>query len=169
MASNATAAEFSRTTIAQIVRDPVVAEKLVPKDYPYGTKRPPIDTDYYETFNRPTVTLVDLRETPITEIVPAGIRTTGTDYDLDVIVFATGFDAMTGSLLKIDIRGQRGVTLKDKWDAGPRTYLGLQVAGFPTCSPSPVRGVQQCWPTCRRPSSSTWTGSATALPTWAST
>ena len=108
-----------------------MAEKLVPKDYPYGTKRPPIDTDYYETFNRPNVTLVDLRETPITEIVPAGIRTTGADYDLDVIVFATGFDAMTGSLLKIDIRGRDGLRLQDKWEAGPRTYLGLQVAGFP--------------------------------------
>ncbi|MBV8296022.1 MAG: NAD(P)/FAD-dependent oxidoreductase [Acidimicrobiia bacterium] len=129
--SNETAAEFIRGKIRQIVTDPAVAEKLVPKDYPYGTKRPPIDTDYYQTFNRPNVTLVDLRETPITEIVPAGIRTTGADYDLDVIVFATGFDAMTGSLRKIDVRGSDGLTLADKWESGPRTYLGLQVAGFP--------------------------------------
>src|SRR4051794_1304089 len=129
--SNETAAEFIRSKIRQIVKDPEVAEKLVPKDYPYGTKRPPIDTDYFETFNRPNVTLVDLRETPIVEIVPAGIRTTDVDYDLDVIVFATGFDAMTGSLLKIDIRGRDDLTLTEKWEGGPRTYLGLQVAGFP--------------------------------------
>ena len=129
--SNDTAAEFIRSKIRQIVKDPGVAEKLVPKDYPYGTKRPPIDTDYYETFNRPNVTLVDLREAPITEIVPTGIRTSGADYDLDVIVFATGYDAMTGSLLRIDIRGRDGVPLKKKWEAGPVTYLGIQVAGFP--------------------------------------
>ena len=129
--SNETAAEFIRSKIRQIVTDPAVAEKLVPKDYPYGTKRPPIDTDYYQTFNRPNVTLVDLRETPITEIVPAGIRTTGADCDLDVIVFATGFDAVTGSLRKIDVRGNDGLTLAEKWESGPRTYLGLQVAGFP--------------------------------------
>jgi cation diffusion facilitator CzcD-associated flavoprotein CzcO len=129
--SNDTAAEFIRSKIRQIVSDPVVAEKLAPKDYPYGTKRPPIDTDYFETFNRPNVTLVDLRETPITEITRTGLVTTGGDYDLDVIVFATGFDAMTGSLLRIDIRGLDGVTLNRKWEAGPLTYLGVQVAGFP--------------------------------------
>ena len=129
--SNDTAAEFIRGKIRQIVKDPAVAEKLAPKDYPYGTKRPPIDTDYYETFNRPNVSLVDLRETPITEATPEGLRTTGADYDLDVIVFATGFDAMTGSLLRIDIRGRDGLTLREKWDDGPATYLGLQVAGFP--------------------------------------
>ena len=129
--ANDTAAEFIRGKIRQIVKDPVVAEKLVPKDYPYGTKRPPIDTDYFETFNRPNVTLVDVRETPITDVVPSGIRTTDADYDVDIIVFATGFDAMTGSLLKIDIRGRDGMRLQEKWEAGPRTYLGLQVAGFP--------------------------------------
>jgi cation diffusion facilitator CzcD-associated flavoprotein CzcO len=130
-ASNDTAAEFIREKIREIVKDPVVAEKLSPKDYPYGTKRPPIDTGYFETFNRDNVTLVDLRESPITEVIPTGIRTTAADYDLDVIVFATGFDAMTGSLLKIDIRGEGGVSLREKWEAGPRTYLGLQIAGFP--------------------------------------
>jgi cation diffusion facilitator CzcD-associated flavoprotein CzcO len=129
--ANDTAAEFIRGKIRQIVTDPVVAEALAPKDYPYGTKRPPIDTNYFETFNRDNVTLVDLRKTPITEITPSGLRTTAVDYDLDVIVFATGFDAMTGSLLKIDLRGRSGQPLRDKWEGGPVSYLGLQVAGFP--------------------------------------
>ncbi|HLN17375.1 MAG TPA: NAD(P)/FAD-dependent oxidoreductase [Acidimicrobiales bacterium] len=130
-AANDTAAEFIRDKIRQTVKDPVVAEKLCPKDYPYGTKRPPIDTDYYETFNRDNVSLVDLRETPIEAITPTGIRTSDAEYELDVIVFATGFDAMTGSLNKIDIRGRHRQRLKDKWAAGPVSYLGLQVAGFP--------------------------------------
>jgi cation diffusion facilitator CzcD-associated flavoprotein CzcO len=129
--SNDTASEFIRSKIREIVTDPAVAEKLAPKDYPYGTKRPPIDTDYYETFNRDNVSLVDIRETPITEITPNGLRTTGADYDLDAIVFATGFDAMTGSLLRIDVRGKDGITLREKWEGGPLTYLGVQVAGFP--------------------------------------
>jgi cation diffusion facilitator CzcD-associated flavoprotein CzcO len=130
-AANDTAAEFIRQKIRRVVKDPRVAEKLLPKDYPYGTKRPPIDTHYYETFNRDNVTLVDLRETPISEITATGIRTTTTHYDLDIIVFATGYDAMTGSLLKIDVRGQNGQPLKEKWASGPLTYLGVQVAGFP--------------------------------------
>ncbi|HMC52504.1 MAG TPA: NAD(P)/FAD-dependent oxidoreductase, partial [Acidimicrobiales bacterium] len=129
--ANDTAADFIRSKIRQIVRDPVTAEKLVPNDYPYGTKRPPIDTDYFETFNRDNVALVDLRETPISDITPAGLRTTGAEYDLDVLVFATGFDAMTGSLLKIDVRGRGGRSLRQKWGSGPVTYLGVQVAGFP--------------------------------------
>ena len=130
-AANDTAAEFIRQKIREIVKDPIVAEKLLPKDYPYGTKRPPIDTDYYETFNQDNVTLVDLRETPISEATATGLRTTSTHYDLDIIVFATGYDAMTGSLLKIDVRGRDGRQLKEKWASGPLTYLGLQVAGFP--------------------------------------
>ena len=130
-ASNDTAAEFIRGKIREIVTDPSVAEKLAPKDYPYGTKRPPIDTGYYETFNRANVALVDLRETPITEITAQGIRTTEADYDVDSIIFATGYDAMTGSLLRMDIHGADGVTLGEKWQSGPATYLGLQVAGFP--------------------------------------
>jgi cation diffusion facilitator CzcD-associated flavoprotein CzcO len=130
-ASNDTASEFIRRKIREIVTDPEVAETLLPRDYPYGTKRPPIDTDYYETFNRDNVTLVDLRKTPIMEITANGIRTTGRDYELDIIVFATGFDAMTGSLLRIDIEGANGLTLKEKWEGGPTTYLGVQVAGFP--------------------------------------
>lgn len=130
-AANDTAANFIREKIRGIVHDPAVAEKLLPTDHPYGSKRPPIDTDYFESFNRDNVTLVDVRESPITEITPTGIRTAAGEYELDVIVFATGFDAMTGSLLKMDIRGVDGQTLRDKWADGPRTYLGLQTAGFP--------------------------------------
>ena len=129
--ANSLAAEYIRDRIREIVHDPATAEKLCPRDHPYGSKRPPIDTDYFETFNRDNVVLVDLREDPIDEITAAGIRTSSRHHDLDVIVFATGFDAMTGALLKIDIRGRDGLSLRDKWVAGPRTYLGLQVAGFP--------------------------------------
>ncbi len=130
-AANDTAANFIREKIREIVHDPAVAEKLLPTDHPYGSKRPPIDTDYFESFNRDNVTLVDVRESPITEITPTGIRTSAGEYDVDIIVFATGFDAMTGSLLKMDIRGVDGLSLRDKWADGPRTYLGLQTAGFP--------------------------------------
>ncbi len=130
-AANDTAAEFIRGKIRDIVKDPAVAEMLVPTDHPYATKRPPIDTDYYETYNRHNVTLVDVRKTPIVEITPAGLRTEEAEYALDIIVFATGFDAMTGALLNMNIRGVGGQTLADKWADGPRTYLGLQVVGFP--------------------------------------
>lgn len=129
--ANDTAADFIRSKIRATVKDPVVAEKLCPTDHPYGSKRPPIDTDYFETFNRDNVTLVDIKESPIVEITPAGVKTQDGEYDLDVIVFATGFDAMTGALLKIDIHGAGGRSLRDAWEDGPRTYLGLQVAGFP--------------------------------------
>ena len=100
-----------------------------------GCKRMCVDTGYYATFNRPNVHLVDLRETPIEEITPEGIRTSDTHRELDAIVFATGFDAMTGALLRIDIKGRDGQTLRDAWEAGPRTYLGLGIAGLP----EPVR------------------------------
>ncbi len=130
-AANDTAADFIRGKIRETVKDPEVAEKLCPKDHPYGSKRPPIDTDYFETFNRDNVTLVDVRESPIVEITPAGIRTQDDEYELDTIVFATGFDAMTGSLLGMNIRGLGGRSLEDKWTEGPKTYLGLQIAGFP--------------------------------------
>jgi cation diffusion facilitator CzcD-associated flavoprotein CzcO len=130
-AANDTAAEFIRAKIREIVKDPEVAETLAPKDYPYGTKRPPIDTHYFETFNRDNVTLVDLRRTPITEITSTGVRTTEGDYGVDIIVFATGFDAMTGSLLRIDPEGRGGTPLAAAWEGGPVTYLGLQVAGYP--------------------------------------
>jgi len=130
--ANDTAAEFVRGKIRQIVRDPKVAEALAPKDHPIGTKRICVDTHYFETYNRDNVQLVNLRETPIEAITPAGIRTAdGTEHLVDAIVFATGFDAMTGALLKVEIRGTSGRTLREKWEEGPRTYLGLMAAGFP--------------------------------------
>jgi cation diffusion facilitator CzcD-associated flavoprotein CzcO len=129
--ANDTAAEFIRNKIREIVTDPATAAILSDFDHPYATKRPPIDTDYYETFNRPNVALVDLRKTPIEAITPAGIRTSAAEYPLDIIVFATGFDALTGPLLRLDIRGRDKLSLAEVWHGGPRTYLGLQVAGFP--------------------------------------
>lgn len=130
-AANETASTFIRRKIAAIVKDPETARRLTPTDHPYGSKRPPIDSDYFETFNRPNVRLVDLRETPLVEITETGPRTTATVHPVDILVFATGFDAMTGSLLRMDIRGKGGRRLADAWAFGPRTYLGLQTAGFP--------------------------------------
>ncbi len=129
--ANDTAAEFIRSKIREIVKDPAVAEKLTPYDHPFAAKRPPIDTNYFETFNRPNVSLVNVREAPIERITPNGVKTSDAEYALDIIVFATGFDALTGPLLSMDIRGEDGRSLKEAWAAGPRTYLGLQVAGFP--------------------------------------
>ena len=131
LTANATAADFVAGKIAGIVKDPKVAELLTPKDYPFGTKRLCVDTGYYEMFNRDNVTLVDVSEAPIEAITPTGIRTADAEYAVDSIVFAIGFDAMTGALGKIDIRGRGGLALKDKWAHGPRTYLGLMSAGFP--------------------------------------
>ena len=130
-AANDTAAAFLRAKIREIVKDPATAAKLSDIDHPYAAKRPPIDTDYFETFNRENVALVDLRSEPIERITPRGIRTRNDEYPLDIIVFATGFDGMTGSLLRMDIRGRDGLSLAKEWAAGPRNYLGLQVAGFP--------------------------------------
>ncbi|MEM7777654.1 MAG: NAD(P)/FAD-dependent oxidoreductase [Pseudomonadota bacterium] len=130
-AANDTAAEFIRAKIRETVSDPETAAKLSSIDHPYASKRPPIDTNYFETFNRQNVTLVDLRETPIETITADGIQTSTSHYPLDVIVFATGFDAMTGPLLRMDIRGRDNRSLADAWTAGPQNYLGLQVAGFP--------------------------------------
>jgi cation diffusion facilitator CzcD-associated flavoprotein CzcO len=130
-AANQIASDFIRNKIRETVKDPQTAEKLCPTDHPYGSKRPPIDTDYYVTFNRDNVSLVDLRRDPIVEITETGVRTRSGEFELDVLVFATGFDAMTGSLLKIDVRGKGGRRLADEWAHGPRTLLGLQVAGFP--------------------------------------
>jgi cyclohexanone monooxygenase len=130
-AANDTAATFFRDKIRRVVRDPAIAEALTPRDYPLGTKRLCVDTDYYATFNRDNVTLVDLRKTPIAAITPKGVRTSEREYAVDSLVFATGFDAMTGALLKIDIRGRGGHALAEKWEGGPRTYLGLAIAGFP--------------------------------------
>ncbi len=129
--SNAKVSEFVREKIRSIVKDPATAELLCPTEYPMGTKRLCVDTDYYNTFNRDNVSLVDVKRAPIEEITPKGLRTTEAEYELDAIVFATGFDAMTGALLAIDIRGRDGLTLQEKWVSGPRTYLGLQAAGFP--------------------------------------
>jgi cyclohexanone monooxygenase len=130
-AANDTAADFFRGKIRTIVRDPAIAETLTPKDYPIGTKRLCVDTNYYATFNRDNVTLVDLRKNPVEAITPHGVQTHDAHYSVDAIVFATGFDAMTGALLNIDIRGRTGRSLRQKWEAGPRTYLGISVAGFP--------------------------------------
>jgi cation diffusion facilitator CzcD-associated flavoprotein CzcO len=130
-AANDTAADFVKRKIRSIVKDPATAAILSNIDHPYAAKRPPIDTNYFETFNRQNVTLVDVKATPIERISPAGVCTTEAEYPLDIIVFATGFDAMTGPVLRMDIRGRDGVALKDVWEAGPRNYLGLQIAGFP--------------------------------------
>jgi cyclohexanone monooxygenase len=130
-AANASARDFVAEKIRGIVKDPDIAEKLVPRSYPIGTKRLCVDTGYYETFNRANVRLIDLKATPLDRITPDGIHTSAEDFQVDAIVFAIGFDAMTGALSRIDVRGREGQTLKSAWDAGPRTYLGLMVAGFP--------------------------------------
>jgi len=124
-------AEFFRNKIRERVNDQVVAEMLVPKTHMFGSKRLPCESGYYEVFNQDNVLLVDVREAPIERITPAGIKTKDAEYNLDVIVFATGFDAVTGSLNRVDIRGEGGQTLKDKFANGPRTYMGVQSAGFP--------------------------------------
>ncbi|MET8516764.1 NAD(P)/FAD-dependent oxidoreductase [Streptomyces sp. NPDC005077] len=129
--ANETAAEFVRGKIRSLVADPITAEVLCPRDYPIGAKRPCMDTDYYATYNKSHVHLVDLRETPIEEITEKGIRVSDREYEFDAIVFATGFDALTGALAAIDIRGKQGLALREKWAAGPRNYLGLVSAGFP--------------------------------------
>ena len=129
--SNETAAEFVRRKIRTTVKDPRTAELLCPDDHPIGTKRLILDTDYYETYNRDNVTLVDIRSKPIKEITPGGLRTTDAEYTLDAIVFATGFDAMTGAMKEIDIHTDAGMSIREKWEDGPRTYLGIMIAGFP--------------------------------------
>ena len=129
--SNETAAEFVRRKIRTTVKDPRTAELLCPDDHPIGTKRLILDTDYYETYNRDNVTLVDIRSKPIKEITPAGLRTADAEYALDAIVFATGFDAMTGAMKEIDIHTDAGMSIREKWEDGPRTYLGIMIAGFP--------------------------------------
>jgi cation diffusion facilitator CzcD-associated flavoprotein CzcO len=130
MEANKQATELYAEMIRRTVKDPDTAESLVPH-YPFGCKRVIIDVDYFQTFNRGNVTLVDLRKDALREITPTGLRTEGRSFDVDVIVFATGFDAMTGALTRIDITGRNGRCLKDAWEEGPRTYLGLQMADFP--------------------------------------
>ena len=129
--ANAYAADFVRRKIRATVKDPKVADRLSPTGYPFGTKRLCVDTNYYETFNRPNVDLVDLGESPLERATATGLRAGGRDYDFDIIVFATGYDAVTGALGRIDIRGRAGRALAEKWKNGPRTYLGVAVAGFP--------------------------------------
>lgn len=129
--ANATAADFVRAKIDEIVDDPAVAERLKPAGYPIATKRLPLDSGYYATYNRPNVTLVDLRESPIEEITGSGIRTGAELHELDVIIYATGFDALTGPLTALNITGRGGQGLEDAWAEGPHTYLGLGVPGFP--------------------------------------
>lgn len=131
MEANETFAEFVRNKIRERVNDPVVAEMLAPKDHPFGAKRIPLETHYYEAYNRDNVLLVDIRKAPIACITPKGVKTQDAEYEFDVIIYATGFDAVSGPLTRIDIRGEGGQTFKDKWAAGPRSYLGLQSVGFP--------------------------------------
>ena len=129
--ANATITEFMRRKIRERVKDPQVAATLTPTNHGFGTRRVPLESGYYEVFNQDNVRLVDLRETPIERITPSGIATRGVHHDLDMIVFATGFDALTGAFDRIDIRGVGGRRLREKWAGGPRTYLGLSIEGFP--------------------------------------
>ena len=129
--ANEIVAEFVRSKIRATVVDPDVAEALSPRGYAIGSKRVCVDTGYYATYNRDHVRLVDVRETPIEEFNPAGVRTTAQTFAFDSIVFATGFDAISGALLAIDIRGRGGRTLREEWAAGPAAYLGVAAAGFP--------------------------------------
>jgi cyclohexanone monooxygenase len=129
--SNDLLAEFLRAKIRERVRDPETAELLCPYDHPVGTKRMCVDTDYFESYNRPNVRLVSIREIPIDEFTPAGLRVGAEEFELDVIVLGTGFDAMTGALLGVDLRGRGGLSLREKWAEGPRSALGLAISGFP--------------------------------------
>jgi cation diffusion facilitator CzcD-associated flavoprotein CzcO/acetyl esterase/lipase len=131
LASNEIVAEMIREKIRSVVADPDTADTLCPKDHPFGTKRPCLDTDYFQTFNLPHVRLVDLRRQPIVTITQSGIDTVDESLEFDAIVYATGFDAMTGPLVGVDIAGRDGVTLREKWADGPSTYLGLTTEGFP--------------------------------------
>jgi len=129
--ANAEFSKFVAKKIRQRVKDPAIAEMLVPKDHGFGTRRVPMETLYYEVFNRDNVTLVDVGKTPIESVTPTGIRTSDKDYEFDIIVYATGFDAITGSFDKMDIVGENGLSLKQKWQDGPTTAFGLAVKGFP--------------------------------------
>ncbi len=129
--ANEMACEMYRELVRRRVKDPETAEGLSPRGYPLGCKRPVIDTGYLDTFNRDDVTLVDLRKGGIERILPNGLETAQGTYEIDALIYATGFDAMTGTILRIDIRGSRGASLREEWEAGPRSYLGLQVHGFP--------------------------------------
>jgi cation diffusion facilitator CzcD-associated flavoprotein CzcO len=129
--ANALISDFIARKIRQRVKDPAVAEMLIPKNHGFGGRRVPLETNYYEVYNQPNVKLVDIKQTPIECITPAGIKTTDADYEFDLIIYATGFDAITGAFDRMDVRGIDGQLLKDKWKDGPQTYLGVLVEGFP--------------------------------------
>ena len=129
--ANALISDFVARKIRQRVKDPVVAEKLIPKNHGFGTRRVPLESGYFEVYNQSNVKLVDINETPIERITPTGIRTSAAEYEFDIIIYATGFDAITGAFDRIDIRGVDGVSLKEKWKNGPQTFLGILVDGFP--------------------------------------
>jgi cation diffusion facilitator CzcD-associated flavoprotein CzcO len=129
--ANQLISDFLARKIRQRVKDPAVAEKLIPKNHGFGTRRVPLESGYYEVYNQPNVNLVDLNETPIERITPSGIKTRDAEYEFDLIIYATGFDAITGAFDRIDFRGVEGVSLKEKWKDGPQTFLGLLVDGFP--------------------------------------
>ncbi|MEL0211840.1 MAG: NAD(P)/FAD-dependent oxidoreductase, partial [Novosphingobium sp.] len=129
--SNDTASDFIRRKIAEQVNDPVVRERLTPKGFPFGARRPSVDSGFFTAFNRENVRLVDIRQTPIERFSEDGICTTDAEYPFDIVIYATGFDAFTGSLLKLDIVGRDGLTLKEKWASGPVSHLGMAVHGFP--------------------------------------
>jgi cation diffusion facilitator CzcD-associated flavoprotein CzcO len=129
--ANALISDFVARKIRERVKDPIVAEKLIPKNHGFGTRRVPLESGYFEVYNQPNVKLVDITETPIERITPTGIKTSDADYEFDIIIYATGFDAITGSFDRIDTRGVDGVSLKEKWRDGPQTFLGILVDGFP--------------------------------------
>ena len=129
--ANRLVSEFVARKIRERVKDPAVADKLIPKNHGFGTRRLPLETKYYEVYNQPNVELVDMTQTPIEEITEKGIRTTAKEYEFDVIIYATGFNAIVGAFERIDIRGVDGKSLKSEWEGGPRTFLGFLVAGFP--------------------------------------
>jgi cation diffusion facilitator CzcD-associated flavoprotein CzcO len=129
--ANRLISDFVAAKIRQRVKDPAVAEKLVPKNHGFGTRRVPLESGYYEVYNQSNVALVDVTETPIERITPTGIKTSAAEYDFDIIIYATGFDAITGAFDRIDIRGVAGASLREKWKDGPQTFLGILVDGFP--------------------------------------
>jgi cation diffusion facilitator CzcD-associated flavoprotein CzcO len=129
--ANALISDFVARKIRQRVKDPEVAEKLIPTNHGFGTRRVPLETRYYEVYNQPNVKLVDIKENPIERITPNGVKTSAAEYEFDIIIYATGFDAITGAFDRIDFRGTDGLLLKDEWRDGPRTYLGVMVEGFP--------------------------------------
>ncbi len=129
--ANATICDFVARKIRERVKNQAIAEKLIPKNHGFGTRRLPLETFYYEVYNQDNVELVDITETPIERITPEGIKTSDKEYEFDIIIYATGFDAITGSFDKIDFRGAGGARLKDKWKSGPETYLGIMVHEFP--------------------------------------